>query len=167
MRDQCVEFVKMMMTLVLVAMAASALLISCVSLTSISPYEHGYAVGTAIYAGYGRVAEGKDDAFHNRMAILWRKINEIDNVDTLATDIAELTGIFDALVSSGRYTDEEVAAMKALRGMVLDRLDTSIGKSGYGSRDALKFLDGARAGINAMVALHNASQKEATDDKDN
>lgn len=166
MREQCVDLIKMMLSLVLVGMVASALFISCISFTSISPYEHGYAVGTAVYAGYSKIAEGKDDAFHAKMSMIWRKINEINNKETLATDVAELTGLFDALTGSGKYTKEELEAMRTFRDLVLSRIDSGISKS-YSNERSIQFLEGTRAGINAMVALHNASQKEAADDKDN
>lgn len=125
----------------------------CRLVASVDPYDHGYAVGTAVYAGYTKIAADKDEAFKDEMTQLWIKVNSLQSTETLASDIGDLTNIFDKLISSDKLSAKDKAMLTNLRNMVLTKVDKQLAVTALKHDSAVKFLVGVRAGVNAMMAL--------------
>lgn len=124
---------------------------SCMNIHSIRPYDHGYAVGTAVYVGYARMAEGRSEQFRKQVGDFWDIVNGIQDTDSLASDLEALTGVADAICNSPSLTtaDRELAAN--LKDMILARIDRELGARTLEHEDAVQFLAGVRAGVNAMA----------------
>jgi len=125
------------------------ILAGCATAPNISPYDHGVAVGMAVYLGYSKIAEGKSDAFKSAVASIWEVISSIQSTETMATDIGTA---FDNAVSAEGLSAQDKRALEALRGIVLSRIDAELNSRCLAAPEAVEFLNGARAGINAMIA---------------
>lgn len=119
----------------------------------VTPEEYGYAVGTAAYIGYYRIASRKDDSFREKVETVWAAVNEIDSTDTLASDIADIAGRFAAIESDDKLTEPEQAALRSLSRMVLSRVDGKLSDQALDKADAVAFLKGVRDGVNAAAGL--------------
>lgn len=139
--------------------AVCAALSGCISMQSVTPYDHGYAVGTAVYAGYSRIAAKKGDGFRLKAAALWKSVNAISDTETLASDIARLAESFRTVTGDGSVTPQERAALEKLGAMVLGRVDGKLRETSLEFGDAVKFLEGVRDGVNGMVQM-NAEQAQ-------
>lgn len=119
----------------------------------VTPEEYGYAVGTAAYIGYYRIASRKDDSFREKVETVWAAVNEIDSTDTLASDVARIAAQFAAVEDDEALTEPEKAALNALARMVLARVDGKLADQAMSQADAVAFLKGVRDGVNAAAGL--------------
>jgi len=119
----------------------------------VTPEEYGYAVGTAAYIGYYRIASRKDDSFREKVETVWAAVNEIDSTDTLASDVARIAAQFAAVEDDEALTAPEKAALNALAHMVLARVDGKLADQAMSQADAVAFLKGVRDGVNAAAGL--------------
>ena len=53
----------------------ACLLMALVGCQTIGPKAAGRATGTAVYLGYAKIAEQKDDAFRAKVNALWTEVN--------------------------------------------------------------------------------------------
>lgn len=136
-----------------ILISLTMLLSGCLITGSVDPYDHGYAVGTAVYAGYAHVAENKDESFKAAIAELWVKVNALQSTENLATDITELTGAFDKISAVSNLSDADKATIAKLKNMVLSKVDKDLNAEALKHDNAVKFLIGVRAGVNAMIDL--------------
>lgn len=137
----------------LTLVAAVCMMCGCISITSIKPYDHGYAVGTAIYAGYARIARNKDPKFTEMVEELWVKVNKIQSTKTLATDMLAVTEVFDRIINTDGLSDHERRLLREIKVMALTPVDGRLESWAAGHDDAVRFLEGLRSGVNAMVEL--------------
>ena len=119
----------------------------------VTPEEYGYAVGTAAYIGYYRIASRKDDSFREKVETVWAAVNEIDSTDTLASDVARIAAQFAAVEDDEALTAPEKAALNALAHMVLARVDGKLADQAMSQADAVAFLKGVRDGVNAAAGM--------------
>jgi thiamine biosynthesis lipoprotein ApbE len=119
----------------------------------VTPEEYGYAVGTAAYIGYYRIASRKDDSFREKVETVWAAVNEIDSTDTLASDVARIAAQFAAVEDDEALTEPEKAALNALAHMVLARVDGKLADQAMSQADAVAFLKGVRDGVNAAAGM--------------
>lgn len=119
----------------------------------VTPEEYGYAVGTAAYIGYYRIASRKDDSFREKVETVWVAVNEIDSTDTLASDVARIAAQFAAVEDDEALTEPEKAALNALAHMVLARVDGKLADQAMSQADAVAFLKGVRDGVNAAAGM--------------
>lgn len=141
-----------------ICIAVVLLTTSCISFTRIQPYDHGYAIGTAVYAGYVRVAQKQDKEFTDLVADLWEKVNAIKDTKTLASDVLAMTECFDKIIDTGKLTNAEKNALRQLEVMALRPVDGRLESIASEHDDAVRFLEGLRAGINAMIELDKESK---------
>ena len=141
----------LLISLVFVLALTGIFCASCISASYIKPYDHGYAVGTAVYAGYAKLSANKSEDFKNEVAAIWSVVNSIDSTDNLATDIATLTTSFDAVLKKTELNESELALAKQLKNMILSRIDNKLSAEALEHKEAVDFLCGVRAGINAMI----------------
>lgn len=119
----------------------------------ITPEEYGYAVGTAAYIGYYRIAAKQDDEFRAKVAEVWADVNKIDSTDTLASDIAGIAEKFAVIEADSKLSEPEQAALRALSRMILAKVDGKLSDQALDKADAVAFLKGVRDGVNAAAGL--------------
>lgn len=125
------------------AVGGVMLLTSCKT-TTITPYDHGYAVGTAAYIGYSRIAEKQGEDFRKKCAEAWATFDKAETPEEILAGIVKMSD----LIKSDDLTDADRAALKALANLVLSKIDPDAL-----TPEMLEFLKGFRAGVDTLKAM--------------
>lgn len=139
--------------ILLLVFVAGMMLTGCLGISSITPYDHGYAIGTAVYAGYQRIADKQSPEFREKVKAIWAEVNKIEDTEHLASDIAAAAEAFGIVVNDSNLTPAERETLRQLQRMVFEKVDDQLAAEALKHEDAIEFLDGVRSGINAMIAI--------------
>lgn len=116
-----------------------------------TPSNMGNATGRAVYLGYVKVAEGKDKAFTEKVNALWTEVNKLETIDDLVSSADKLSTSFDSVIESKELSDGDRESLKALKAMVIDKVKEVMNSTFTSNTEAIDFLVGVRAGVNAMI----------------
>lgn len=135
----------------LMAACACVTLVSC-NTTKITPHDQGYIAGQTSYVAYTYITADKPEV-QDQAKEIWDKVNQIDTVDELATQLDEITGLIDKALQSDKLTPAERLALRQLADVILKRIDSSISKEALKHKEAVEFLVGVRDGVNSMIPV--------------
>ncbi len=127
-----------------ITLAVICVLLTSCKTTTITPYDHGYAVGTAAYIGYSRIAEKQGEDFSAKYAATWEVFDKAETPQEILTEIVKMTD----LIKSDDLTDADRAALKALANLALSKVDPDAL-----TPEMLEFLKGFRAGVDTLKAM--------------
>ena len=145
---------KKMLVIMVAAVVVTLLGTSC---STITPESAGIAAGTAAYLGYQHVAANKDDEFKQKVADIWKEVNEIETTTDLVSTVADLTIKFDGVLNDEKLTPTDKAVLLQLKNIMLAKVSEAIDSKFSSESDAIKFLIGARQGVNDMIELEKST----------
>ena len=96
----------------------------CSTLTD--PNFAGQMSGKAAYVVYSQVAAKQDQAFKDKVADLWKTVNEIKSTDQLKEYVSKLTTKFDAVINSDKLTDAQKKQLVAIKNDVVTKLQAEV-----------------------------------------
>ena len=120
---------------------------------SIGPSAAGLATGKAVYLGYSKVAEKKDDAFTGRVNALWAKVNQLETLDDLVNQVDTLTAAFDEIINDTSLTEDERIVLISLKNMVVAKVKLVMKSKLQTNAEAIEFLVAFRDGVNDAITM--------------
>lgn len=120
----------------------------------------GQATGAAIYIGYTKVAENKDQSFKDKVNALWAEVNKLESIEDLVASADKLSASFDEVINSKEISDSDKATLLALKSSVTEKVKAVMNETFTSNSEAVEFLVGVRAGVNKFAGVYTEAQKK-------
>lgn len=149
-----------MKRIVIMLAVACAIVVSATGCSSVfNATTAGEATGAAIYIGYTKVSENKDQAFKDKVIVLWSEVNTLETIEDLVGSADKLSAAFDEVIASKELSDSDKATLMALKTSVTDKVKAIMDETFTSNSEAVDFLVGVRSGVNRFAGIYTDAQK--------